>query len=444
MKRTTIITITIIAYFCALIGMFIGVDQYIKAKDTRLKMEFHNRINEIFSGRDMFVDISYSGYKVGYERVQIPSRSIKTNDISDKSKIMREEDIDEDTKKLIEKGAKKIQKDWDEKYGNITSMYRTHYKPSDWVSEYDYEDGWTLAVLEHDWDGVYITWVFPYAVGYIRQDYDWLADYAPSVPSAVNTAFEFYTNDEQSKYYDSFEKGCFDRVWSQIHKAENEYYYMAEDENPRMTLSGLPLFEKRPSDNKPHAYQNGFMYNGYFKVFIAASQPRTYTIKKYAWEPDEQDKRNLWLYWAIGLTALMLLIVIPLAIIQRKHNKEKEESLYDKLKRLCNPANFLGSGNYDKEKVDKANEIYKKLLEISPDNREALDKIQLQAISDLGISLINQDKLNELKEKVNPKNFLNPYNAEKVALANELFAILSKEGLTYNELAEVEEKARHL
>ena len=29
---------------------------------------------------------------------------------------MREEEIDEDTKKLIEKGAQKIQKDWDEKY----------------------------------------------------------------------------------------------------------------------------------------------------------------------------------------------------------------------------------------------------------------------------------------------------------------------------------------
>ena len=423
--------------------MFIGVDQYIKAKDTRLKMEFHNRINEIFSGRDRFVDVSHSGYKVGYERVQIPSKINDTKSISEETKKIIG-DIDEDTKKLLEKGKKIRQKEWDEKYGNITSMYRTHYKPSDWVSDYDYEDGWTLAVLEHDWDGVYITWVFPYAVGYIRQNYDWLADYVPSVPSAVNTAFEFYTTNEQSKYYDSFEKGCFDRVWSQIHEAENEYYYMAEDEYPRMTLSGTPLFEKLPSDNKPHAYQNGFMYNGYFKVFIAASQPKTYTIKKFAWGPDEQDKRDLWLYWAIGLTALMLLIVIPLSIIQHKHNKEKEESLYDKLKRLCNPANFLGNGNYDKEKVDKANVLYKKLLDISPDNNEALDEIQLQAISDLGISLINQDKLNELKEKVNPKNYLNPYNAEKVALANELFAILSKEGLTYNELVEVEEKSKSL
>ena len=47
-------------------------------------------------------------------------------------------------------------------------------------------------------------------------------------------------------------------------------------------------------------------------------------------------------------------------------------------------------------------------------------------------------------ERVNPKNFINPYNAEKLALANELYAIVTKEDLTYNELEEVEDKAKTL
>lgn len=152
----------------------------------------------------------------------------------------------------------------------------------------------------------------------------------------------------------------------------------------------------------------------------------------------------MWLYWSIGLTILMLIIVIPLGIIENKHNKEKEEGLYDKLKRLCNPSNFINSSNYDKIKVDKANEIYKRILETTPDNKEALDEIQALAVSELGISLINKDKLNELKEKVNPKNYMTPYNPDKVALANELFAILNKEGLTYNEMADVEERSKTL
>lgn len=432
MKRNTIITITIIAYLVALLGMFFGVDQYVKSKDQRLKAEMHNKIDEIFAGRNQYVDVAYSGYKVGYERVQIPSKPQPPN-------IQ-----DEESKRTLGDIYKNMQNTWSKNYGNLTSMYRTHYKGSDWAGPFDYEDGWNLVILAHDYEGVYKTWVFPYAVGYIRQNDPWLSGYAPSVPSAVNGAFEYYTTNEKSNYYGSFEKGCFDRVWSQIYDAQNEYYYMAEDEHPRFTITGSPLFEKYPTDNKPHSYQNGFMYNGFYKVFVAATQPQTYTIKKLAWNPDEKDKKDLWLYWGIGLTILMLIIVIPLAFIQRKHNKERDESLYDKLKRLCNPAKFISSGNYDKEKVDKANEIYKKLLDISPDNKEVLDEIQHQAITDLGISLINQDKLNELKEKVNPKNYLNPYNAEKVALANELFAILSKEGLTYNELEDVEERAKSL
>ena len=39
---------------------------------------------------------------------------------------------------------------------------------------------------------------------------------------------------------------------------------------------------------------------------------------------------------------------------------------------------------------------------------------------------------------------MNPYNAGKVALANELYSILIREGLTYNELTEVQEKAKQL
>ena len=180
------------------------------------------------------------------------------------------------------------------------------------------------------------------------------------------------------------------------------------------------------------------------RVFTALTQPQTYTIKKYAWNPDEQDKKNLWKYWSIGLTLLLLLIIIPSGIINRKHNKEKEESLYDKLKRLCNPVNFISGDNYDKDKVDKANAIFKRLTEITPEDKDALDEIRHLAVLELGINLINNDVVEELKRKVNPKNFISPYNAEKLALANELYAIITKKELTYSELEYVREKSKIL
>lgn len=106
----------------------------------------------------------------------------------------------------------------------------------------------------------------------------------------------------------------------------------------------------------------------------------------------------------------------------------------------------MDSNSYDKDRVDKANEIYKKLLEIKPEDADAINEIQQQAVTELGmgINLIDAEKLADLKEKVNPKNYLAPYNLEKVALSNELFVILNKERLTYNEMAEVEEKSKQL
>lgn len=207
---------------------------------------------------------------------------------------------------------------------------------------------------------------------------------------------------------------------------------------------GTPLFEKYANDGKNHAYHNGFMYNGFYKVFIASTQPKTWSIRKYEYNPDVQDKEELWKYWAIGLTLLLLLVVIPLWIVDSKHQKVKDEDLYDKLKRLCNPANFISGDTYDKTKVDWANAIYKGLLETNRDDTNTLNILQQQAVTYLGINLIDAEKLAELKEKVNPKNFLSPYNPEKVALANELYSILNKESLTYNEMADVENRSKTL
>lgn len=100
--------------------------------------------------------------------------------------------------------------------------------------------------------------------------------------------------------------------------------------------------------------------------------------------------------------------------------------------------------NYDKEKVEKANLIYKTLLETNPDDKEALCIVQQRAVEELGVNLIDKEFLEDLKGKVNPRKFMSPYVPDKVALANELYAILSKEGLTYNEMAEVEEKSKLL
>ena len=164
-------------------------------------------------------------------------------------------------------------------------------------------------------------------------------------------------------------------------------------------------------------------------------------IEEKDWAVNE-NRNQLLLLWGISLTVLFMSLIIPLTIKESKVNKKKSETLYQRLVRLCNPKNFID--NYDKEKVDKANIIYKRLLETTPDNNYALIEIQIQASSELGINFIDKAELEDLREKVNPKRFLNPYNAEKVSLANELYAILAKDNLTYGELIEVKEKSKLL
>ena len=142
------------------------------------------------------------------------------------------------------------------------------------------------------------------------------------------------------------------------------------------------------------------------------------------------------------LDLIMLVIVVPLWIIHNKRNKIKFESLHDKLLRLCKPSNFMK--DYDKEKVDKANEIYQRLMEIKPDDKETLMSLQAEAVASLGIVLIYKEKLKDLTDKVNPQRYMNPYNAEKVKIANDLYSRLTKEGLTYEEFAQIEEESKAL
>lgn len=443
MKRGNIIALAFVAYLVAMVAMFFGVNSYIISKDNRLSAEIYESISNAFEGRNEVIGLAYSGYRVEYDKMNIPLSPAQLAQTIDKSEIAQLPDSLKHLESTIQSRADDLKKEWKEDYGDLYKMYQLR-----WKDNIRKEDGWCLSVCKQEIDGVSMSYIFPYAVGYIKQEWSDFYSYAPSVQGAVDEAFDFFTNDDKSQYYGIYEKNSVDDLWSKLNAASNEYYFLAKDKTPRTwvgyssTRIDPEIKDKNGREVCPYKY--GSMYNGYYRVFIGRTQPTTYSIKKYGWEPDEKDRKDLWLYWSIGLTVLLLLVVIPLWIIDAKHQKVKDESLYDKLKRMCNPTKFMNGTNYNKEKVDKANAIYKRLLEINEDDVEALNELQQQAVAELGINLIDAEKLADLKEKVNPKNYMIPYNPDKVTLANELYAILSKEGLTYNEMADVEEKSKQL
>ena len=444
MKTKLIIIIAICVYAAAMVYSYHNVDKYVDNKVAISENEIEQSIRDIFkSGHKRIYDISFApNGDVEYEKVSIPKRPVFKPLWSDTSSIYEFE-----KKQYDEKLA-----DWKNDYDNIYKLYALTRKNWQLVSivlggHYEYYRDEGLPV-------VCVSYIYPYAVGYFKDEYasyyDELASYydykpyEPSVESALDNAFDFWTTNEKSNYINSsswyesdFKRGNYDKTIDEIFSCSNDYYYIKKDEKPAYHIGG-----DKPFDNwTTTSVKNTYMYNGYYRVYDCVTQPITYSIYKYD-DKIIKDKESLRIKWAVWLTIILLAIIIPLIVIEKKKQKLQSETIYDKLKRLCNPSNFMK--NYDKEKVDAANEIYQRLLQTSPDDKEQMEEIQHQAVKRLKISLIEPSLLNELRKKVNPQNFMKNYDAEKVSLANDLYARLSKDNLTYNEFIEIQELSKQL
>ena len=442
MKRKNIILILWGIWLCLLIVMVLCVNFYTDKKRIRLRSELRENIASLFEGQssggvfvtndDGFFDETFSGYPVRhYKKIAIPSRPTKVSLKGMNPKTENEmAGIDE-----------KIYDDWKISYGDLASLYELN-----WGDKYpnDNDEGWNIIRIHYggaDDDIIQTNVIFPYKVGLKKSE--WGNYY--TVEEAVNEAFEFYTTNPNSGFSERYQKGSNSRIWSKIYDYNNEYFSIVKNENYLGWTAGIPIYHpKNMSFEKAqrlYPYENGSMYNGYYRVFIAATQTTHYMIEENEMAV-ATDKKNLFIGWGIGITMLFMLLIVPLTIKERKANKIKKEPLYYKLLRLCNPSIYMK--DYDKAKVETANVLYQKLLNTSSADVEVINEIQAEAVSKLGITLIDKEQLEDLRKKVHPKNFTKPYNAEKVALASELYSILQKENLTYNKFIDVIEQSKKL
>lgn len=121
---------------------------------------------------------------------------------------------------------------------------------------------------------------------------------------------------------------------------------------------------------------------------------------------------------------------------------DKTQGLWYVLERKCNPQNYMSP--YNKEMVDKANSIYAELQKTDKSDEISLKEIRRRIESELQISFIDKDEIESLKFIANPSNYMQPYNAEKVALANELYARLKDETIHIDELDSIKEQIEKL
>ena len=433
MKRNTIIKLSFLTYILCGIGIFFCVKASIEAKDRRLKSEALNNLEEYFSRQEKFVSVRYSGKKVSYEQISLPKYEEKSLSIT----------------------PNEDKNNWNEAWGDLYQLYKLKPKyTSDSSIDTDRQwTGWLLEIVEKDgFDGFETYLVYPYKVGYRKQENSWAYKYMPTIQDAIDEAFEFHTTNEKSSYTKYMTRSGSIDEYDVIKAVENEYYYCFSydklvEYNGKHVADSIMMWTNWEKMGADGSYRistftggdYGYMYNGYYKVYNYTGPRTYYQIKyRYYWDPKKYDI-NRALIWAYSiLTLLLLWVVIPLSVIESRKRKEKFESIKDKLLRMCNPAHFMNP--YDEKKVSVANDLYEKIMNTSAEDFEQLKCLRKEASRQLGINFIDPDILKELIETINPAKYTKPYNAEKVRIANRLYTRLKSEGIDIDEIEEIEKE----
>lgn len=429
MKRKTKINLLILAWILSLGCATFGIFKFIEFKTERLHSDIRENIMSLFEGQEShdyyynvlnsgYFDVVFSGFPVKhYKKIPIPKNFAHSGNFP----------LDKETKQ-------RMSENWKQSYGDISSLYVLNWD-DDYPNRED--EGWCIVRLYCsgiDDEFLSRSYVFPYQVGMKRGSY-------ASIQQAVNDAYIFFTNNSQSSFAERFRQGSIDELWSKIFDSTNEYFSIIKNNHYGGYMGGTPIPGAK-SDNKYSnapiqnysAIENGWMHNGWYRVYIASSQEEKFMIHKNE-DVINGDRNNLLLWWLIGLSIVFWCFIIPLIIINKKEKKIINESFYKRLCRLCNPKEFVS--NYDKDRLNSANDIYKSLMSISEENQQELSVLANRAINELGISIVDESELTEMKEKANPSRYMEPYNPEKVSTANEAYSILCQESMTYEEYKKV-------
>lgn len=443
MKRTTIIWLLVLVYVLCGVGLYFGSEKYVENKTNRLLSEAQNNLKNYFAQQDLFIYVGYSGKSVAYEEIQVP----KYEDIA-----------------LSPNNRYKNKGDWDEAWGDIYKAYKL--KPrytSDNSSDSDRQwSGWLFNGLAKVSDDCFRTFqVFPYRVGYRKQAQPWMHNYMPSVQSAIEEAFDFNAKDEKSIYYKYIANGSNEsaddlaKVVNDIAKAvENEYFYCFSYEAAESTWGeykaehnvylmsriwqkyGFPATIYKAKEQ--YRGEFGYMYNNFFKVYNYIDPASYYEIKYKFTDPRAKDKKAILIWGYAILTVLLLAAIIPLLVVEVLKRKRNNMPLKERLLLECNPTNFMKP--YDGAKVAAANELYESIVAIPEDDIEELKAKRKRVTEELGVSFVDPDLIKELISISTPQKYTNPYDPEKVRIANSIYNRLISEDLDVDEIEELQKE----
>lgn len=292
-----------------------------------------------------------------------------------------------------------------------------------------WQTGWALGVRENFGLGRIAEYIIiPYAISFRKQSFGSMEGYI-SIDDILDNAFLFYTENDKSDFKRNMVSNV--KYFSWDPHIDNRYYEIVDTNNPNygtMTISSFADYSR-------------YMYNDSYYVFIKGYGKKMYELKliegrvEYDREQFISEKKKQLLKYGLSAIGLLIILWIILLSLIIKERTELNQSILQRIIRLSNPKRFIK--NYDKSKIDSANDIYGKALAINKNDDASIIDLASRVESELGIVLVSPKEIRLLQKRCNPKHFMNPYNAEKVAKANDLYSKLRQKNISYTELNQI-------
>ena len=135
---------------------------------------------------------------------------------------------------------------------------------------------------------------------------------------------------------------------------------------------------------------------------------------------------------SFGVVFVLWIIFLFLIIKERKENRR---TLLQRIIAKSNPKNYIKV--YNKEKLKSANAIYSKAISTEITDETTILELAERVENELDEKLVSKTDINNLKKICNPRQFMNPYDAEKVAIANELYGRIKSSVLSYSDYIKI-------
>ena len=376
MKKIILIATAILSVFLLYCYVLTVIEResvlYVESRKKELKKEFYGALDDYFAENDRLM---YSEEYSGVDFTPIDMKVVRMID---------SRNIEEVNYAVIDRlfpygrygnGVSYLFMNYQSgHYKNLEELYAIKHLP------------WQIFLLKRiDYERLTFFIFSPIAVGYQFIE-PYMKSWRPSLEESCEEAYKYII--QEDKQY----KNCFNpqnkRSVKEILGKYNRYYYLQPEklsdinafpgsippfetyENPRINNSAIP----------PFGYSINYIYNGYYRVYYGI-MPHTYKVE-FNYYNYNFDKKEFCKKYDRIATVILILIILVLSI-------------------------WLVTCLYKLKKNNKKD----RTSNVLDHNKEML--------------------YNEIIKTSNPQLFIQPYNPEKLAIANDIYskAIANKENL---------------